>query len=477
MAGNVIRKTDIRDEDGNAFSSSNPLHVEAGDNGVNTNLRDNAGTAFSVGNPLNVVDIPLGTIQANALTKLTDIETAIDEVKANQDAIPKTAFGEQIAARRSPIFQGTFEYTVDNTELTSNTVAGSGSVTQATGMALVGTGTTTGSTAKLRTVRPARYRSGLGGDNPFTSLFTSPVAGTDQLIGLADEAGSSQPFKNGYMIGYIGTVFGFHRFQNDTVTTTPLASWDDPLDGNGSSGMTIDLTKLNVWKIQFQYLGGGEIQVMVENPSTGKFFVALRVQYANLNTSPSVYNPNFYFTIWVNNKATTSDIVLKCASYAFFVQGETELVETHQPQFSSGEQTKGTITTEVPIFTIRNKSQYVSKTNFIDILLEVFSASIEAAAANNLGRVRLIKNATLGGTPSWSDINTANSISEIDTAATSFSGGKGLISLPLAGKNDRVFFDVTRLKILLAPGDSVTLVGQSANSATINGSLLWKELF
>ena len=71
------------------------------------------------------------------------------------------------------------------------------------------------------------------------------------------------------------------------------------------------------------------------------------------------------------------------------------------------------------------------------MLLERITASIEASAANNLGVVRFIKDATLGGTPSWSDINTNNSVVEIDTSASSVSGGKSLFNVPLAGKNDK----------------------------------------
>lgn len=389
---------------------------------------------------------------------------------------PRTAFGEQLAAQLHPIFQGVFEYTVDNTELNINTEVGSGTVTQATGMAFVGTGTTTGSTAKLITKQHARYRSGLGGLMRFTSIFTSPVAATEQLMGLADEAGSSQPFKNGYMIGYIGTTFGLHRFQNDSIVTVPLSGWDDPLDGTGSSGMTIDLTKLNVWGIQFQYLGGGAIRIKVENPVTGEFFTAHKIQYANQFTSPSVYNPNFEFTMWTNNKATTSDLIVNCASYGYFIEGLTSHIELHQPQFSSDNQSKGSVTTETAIFTIRNKSTYASKTNFLDIILEDVTAAIEASGANNLGNYRLVKNATLGGSPSYSDINTTDSVVDIDTAGTTVTGGKTLVTGNLAGKNDEVDKDVTPYDIIIGPGDTVTLAGTSSNSATIEGSLLWKEL-
>ncbi len=389
----------------------------------------------------------------------------------------KTAFGELQVGQLSPIFRNTFEYTVDNTELTTNTVVNGGTVTQASGMGIVGTSTTTASTALLHSNTHARYHSGLGGLSRFTALWSTPVAATEMYIGLADETGSSAAFKNGYMIGYDGTTFGCHRFQNDVKITVPLASWDDPLDGTGASGMTLDTTKLNVFQIQFQYLGAGAIKVYVESDADGSFLLIHTEEYANANTEPSVHNPNFHHMMWVDNKGTTSDMEIKSSSYAYFVEGRTTLIDIHQPLFGSGIVSLGSIDSELAILTIRNKTTYVSKVNFISIFLEGILAAIEASSTNNLGSVRVVKNATLGGTPAYSDINTSNSVMEIDIAGTTLTGGIELIAAPLAGKNDKEIRDVTSLKIIIHPGETLTIAGTSASSATINAGFLWKELY
>ena len=295
------------------------------------------------------------------------------------EILKKTAFGEVLVGQLSPQFQGSFEYTVDNTDLNTNTVANSGTVTQASGMGIVTTSTTTASTALFESKQHARYKSGLGGVSRFTALFTTPVATTEQYIGLADEVGSSATFKNGYVIGYDGTTFGFHRFQNDIKFTVDLADWDDPLDGSGISGIIIDQTKLNIFFIQYQYLGAGAIKVWYEKPN-GDIIKVHTIEYANTNTEPSTHNPNFHHIMWVNNKATTDNLILKSSSYAYFVEGKTSFVELHQPENASGAKEKTSVTTEVAIFTIRNKATYASKTNFIDIVLLGAGASIEASS-------------------------------------------------------------------------------------------------
>jgi hypothetical protein len=392
-------------------------------------------------------------------------------------ALPRTAFGEVLVGQLYPQFQGSFEYTVDNTDLNTNTEVNGGTVTQADGMGVMTTSTTTASSALFQSKQHAKYRPGMGGASRFTALFTTPVAGTEQYIGVMDETGSSEAFQNGYGVGCDGTICGAQRWQNDSLITVAFADTDDPLDGTGTSGMIIDLTKINVFEVRFQYLGAGAIEYFIEDDSTGRFVIFHKVLYANNNTEPSTHNPNFHHTMWVANKATTSNMILKSASYAFFVEGKTSLIELHQPENASGTQSKATVTTEVAIFTIRNKTSYASKTNFIDILLLAGGGSIEASSANNLGVIRLVKNATLGGTPSWNDINTTDSVVEIDVAGTTVTGGKELFALELAGKNDKESVSLIDFKIILNPGETLTYAGSSANSATMKAQTAWRELF
>lgn len=391
-----------------------------------------------------------------------------------------TAFGEALVGQLYPQYQGSFEYTVSNTDLNINTVEEGGTITQANGMAVLTTTTTTASTAYFRGKPHAKYRAGLGGLSRFTGLFSDPVNGTEQYIGIMDEPGSSESFMNGFAVGYVNAVFGFLRWTDDTLTIVAQADWNIDTMGAGTlnpSGMTLIHTNLNVYQIKYQYLGAGAISLFVEDDRTGEFTLVHRTTYTNANTEPSVHNPNFHHTMWVNNGATVSNIILKSASYAYFIEGRTRFIELHQPINTSGTKTKTTVTTEVAIFTIRNKSAYVSKTNFIDIHLLSITASIEASAANNLGTIRIVKNATLGGTPSFSNINTSNSVVEIDTAGTTVTGGQELGALLLAGKNAEDRLAVADNNIILNPGESITISGSSANSATIKAAMRWRELF
>ncbi len=413
-----------------------------------------------------------------AFSDLVEMKNYLDSNtgKNTKNINPLTAFGDLRTAELSPQFQGSFEYTVDNTDLVEKTLTNGGTATQASGMGVVTTTTTTASMAMISSKQHAKYRAGLGGVLRFTALFTPGVADTEQYIGLIDEHGSSAAFKNGFSIGYDGVTFGYHRFQNDTKITTAIASWDDPLDGSGESGETIDQTKLNVFFIQYQYLGAGAIKIYFEKQN-GDVVLVHTEKYAGLYVEPSVHNPNFHFHMHVDNKSTEENIIMKSSSHAYFIEGKTSFIELHQPENSSSVREKITVETEVAIFTIRNKASYASKVNFIDILLLNVSAAIEANSANNIGNIKITKNTTLGGTPAYSDINTSDSVIEIDTAGTTLTGGKVLFADLLAGKNDKLSKKLSDLKIILSPGESITISGTSANSATMDAIITWRELF
>lgn len=390
---------------------------------------------------------------------------------------PVTAFWDLRTAELTPLFQGSFEYTVDNTDLSDNVATAPATITQADWMAVVTTSTTTWRKAYLKSHVHWRYRAGQGGLTRFSALFTTWVASTSQWAWIFDEIGSTADFKNGYWIGYDGTTLSIVRFQNDVKFSVPRTSWNDKLDGTGASGMTIDTSKLNVFSIQYQYLWAGAINFLIEDDSTGNFVEFHRILYANLNTSPSCYNPNFHFYIYADNKATTSSLIVKSASYSYFVEGRADPCNIHQPQFSSWTITKSTVTTETALFTIKSNTTYASKANFISSIMELLSIGIEASATNNLWTVRIVRDATLWGTPSYTNINTNNSVVSIDTAGTTVTWWREIISYQLAGKNDRIAEKLLELKIVLQDWETFTVAVSSTNSATFTWSLLWKELF
>lgn len=67
----------------------------------------------------------------------------------------------------------------------------------------------------------------------------------------------------------------------------------DTLKGNGPSGMILDPSKLNVYQINFRWLGAGEIRFAIENSINGDVVFFHHYHYSNRYTVPHLNNPSF----------------------------------------------------------------------------------------------------------------------------------------------------------------------------------------
>lgn len=67
----------------------------------------------------------------------------------------------------------------------------------------------------------------------------------------------------------------------------------DTLDGNGPSGAIIDFSKLNIYQINFRWLGAGIIRYAIENPLNGDMIFFHQEKYSNQYEVPHLDNPSF----------------------------------------------------------------------------------------------------------------------------------------------------------------------------------------
>lgn len=259
-----------------------------------------------------------------------------------------------------------------------------------------------------------------------------------------------------------------------TETIVAQSAWsEDVMDGNGSSGITLDQTKGNVYEIQYQWLGFGPIDYFIENPSTGKFILVHKIVYANANTIPSLDNPTLPLCMAVSNTSNTSDIVLQSASMMGGIQGkdiEEGILNTVIAQLAN------IGTDETAILSLHNHTIYQSKINRVRASPQEFGITIEASAANKPGIIRIRKNPTLVGA-SFSAVDADTSVMRKDISATTVTGGELLFAQSVADDTP-LAFDLSRKTGKLEPGETITVTGEATNG-TIEAivTLGWKELF
>lgn len=205
-----------------------------------------------------------------------------------------------------------------------------------------------------------------------------------------------------------------------TETFIAQADWNgDKLDGTGASGVTLDITKGNVFEIGIQYLGYGTvtfgIEVVPPNSNNAIFIHVHTLKNPNSLTDTTFGNPSFPFTTAVYSAGSTTDLAIKIGSYAGFIEGGKTL---HGNRFTY----VNTLTTVgssniQALFTIMNARVYNNVVNqsIINIL------SVAGALKHTSPCIfYLVKNGVLGGNPSFVPLSSI-SCSLQDTASTTVS--------------------------------------------------------
>lgn len=390
---------------------------------------------------------------------------SISPVENNlQVDLPRGAFGEIATVQSTPVVQGSFIYNI-NTDIFNLASSGGGTSTQASAMAILQTDTSANSYSEVTTKRYLKYRPGQGAHLRGTAIFTTGVSGSEQLFGAGDS-------EDGLFFGYNGSSFGILTRVNGINTWTPQASWNsDVMDGTGPSGKTLDPTKGNVFDIQFQWLGFGMIRFGIEDETTGRFTPVHKLEFANNNTAPSLFNPSFPIMWRVENTTNTTNITIKGSSCIGEVEGNISYIG---PTNSIGNTKTGVTTTLTNIITIRNKSTFQSLTNRTPINILKYSIAVDGTAT---AEFELIQNATLGGSPTYTDISASTSVVDYDISGTTVSGGT-IIDFGSLGKEDSVSVTPRIEDIILLPGETLTIAVNSTAATTVATiGIRWVEDF
>jgi len=270
---------------------------------------------------------------------------------------------------------------------------------------------------------------------------------------------------------------------NASNTWIPQASWNgDTLDGTGSSsnpsGGSLDPSKGNVYQIGIQYLGFGSISFQVESvPTNGnnpEFVTVHTIRYPNSSTTVSMAQPSFPFTMAAYSSGSTTNLSVSVGSFAGFVEGDIRRIGPRSSYYNNSGVTSAT-GSYVPLFTIRNAIVFSGRANQCVSHL----VSVHGAAKSNTGLTTyyLIRNATLTGTPNFTQFST-QSATYWDTAATgcSFSSNTQVIWSGTVAESGDFNYGFQDDEITLQPGETVTLAVRSVTAtATCVGSLNTRE--
>ena len=176
------------------------------------------------------------------------------------------AFSRLRVSTPATLFESTFRYDLQTLLYEQITSSGSIAHDAANSCADLSISAATG-LAAMQSYQWVRYQPGKSQLVIITFTFGSAAANVTRRIGLfnATNSGATVTIGDGIFLEQTGASTVNLRINNSGTTsdqTIAQASWNlDPLDGNGPSGITLDLSKSQIMVIDFQWLGVGRVRV------------------------------------------------------------------------------------------------------------------------------------------------------------------------------------------------------------------------
>lgn len=257
-------------------------------------------------------------------------------------------------------------------------------------------------------------------------------------------------------------------FATDTTGTAKTQADYAQADWNGTDVSSwFDPSESNVYQIQISYLGFGPHKFFIMNTTTGQFELVHTI-YNNSSTKPSISNRALKIGWTAASLGSTTNITVKGASCATFVDGKLRLLST---PISHGNNNASVSTTFVSVISFRLKRSYGGKAmigRVVPFYLEISSDSTKES------RFRLTKNATLGETAFVS--HASNDVMCYDNTARNQSGGVDIYEGNI-GAGESKTIDLINLDIDLLLGDTLTVFARvvSGSASNITAALVWKE--
>lgn len=317
------------------------------------------------------------------------------------------------------VFFNTFQYGKE-TDVWDERVVGVGTAyhNATSSNVVMQVGSTAGSKVIRQTRTVMRYIPGRGATLAFAIRLEQPKVGIRRRFGLFDE-------NNGAFFEDDGGTYSYVIRSNTTGIVTETRVYRDDwngekFDGNGWTGVTADPTKQQMISINYEWYGAGMVQFnwLMKNETIKSH------TFDNSNTNPYVWCSTPFLPIRCEIENVTG-----VAGTHYLYQGSNSLIQEGEPEklgtlVSQGNALTGTTmsvaNTYYPILSLRLKSNSLSGV--------VIPRSLQVATNDNTNIFwRLIENPTLVGA-AFTDHANPDAITQYDTTATSFTGGKVLLS-------------------------------------------------
>jgi hypothetical protein len=324
-----------------------------------------------------------------------------------------------------------------------------------------------------------RYQPGKSQQILLTFVMSAVTNGVRQRVGYFDA-------NNGIFLEYNNTGLYLTRRTNTSGGVVDTSVWYgywnlDTLDGNGPSGITLDITKAQILLIDLEWLGTGRVRIGFI--IGGKLYYVHEFLNANILTTVYMATAHLPVRYEIENTAAGSAATMQQICVSVNSEGgRQEQNLTFSRAMLAG---RAVANADLPVLSIRVATVFPAGGSIVNretVKPDIVSIFTEDAAIRWL----LVYNGTLTD-PVWVSVDTTHSGVQYDESATAITGGVVIDSgyaiatasaraiVPTSIRSDLVL----ALNALGTVGDVLSVVCQrlTAVSSDTWVSMSWAELY
>lgn len=260
--------------------------------------------------------------------------------------------------------------------------------------------------------------------------------------------------------------------QTPSDTWTYVDNWDN-------QAIQFDPTKLNVFGLDFRWLGAGIVRLFMEDPATGEMTLVHTQKFASTQTYPHLTKPSLRLTYrsGTTNSAITpgQNVVVRGSSVMAAVQGQITQTSISQSYFNLDTTTKAKDTVW-HLLSIQNPLVRGDQVNKQSLIIQDLTVS---AQGNDPSIVYVIKNCV--GTSNLLVYNPVPGQTQFKFAQYSVSAvtetlaSDSIVLTQAIGINGSSAFNMEPYNLTLAPGETVSVFISSTNALNRTGcGITWK---
>ena len=431
-------------------------------------------TGITILNPVTAVSI------TNQLTGIT-VLNPVTQITTSQEPTQLDAFGRLRVSSPMTLFDSSHRYKDNNLWSTLSANGGSVSFNASQGLMELNVTNTAGASAIRETTKVFSYQPGKSLLVMNTFVMASSAINLRQRVGyFGDQNGIYFQLDD----GNISMVERSFVTGSVTESVVSRSNWNgDKLDGTGSSGIVLDITKAQILWTDIEWLGVGTVRVgFVIN---GRFIVCHSFHHANIIDSTYITTASLPLRYEIINKAATGGSkTLKQICSTVISEGGYELRGLQQAVSVpiTAPRTFAVAGTFYPIISIRLKTT----PDRLDAIVILTALSIlgDGNGINYNWQVKA-SGVTTGG--SWVDAGVDSAV-QYNITGTSYAGGRILASGFLNASNqgspnldilkEALFkFQLERNNLTKTPFE-LTLVAatDTTNGSGMFASMDWEEV-